>query len=64
VPARRSDEETVRIVRERRQLLRKFDPDLLRELDRANRDEITILADGSYCDGVSDADGSIIIVFQ
>jgi hypothetical protein len=57
-------EETVRIVRDRRQLLQAKDPGLLRELDKARLDTITILADGSYFAGVLSVVGSIIIAFE
>ena len=55
--------ETVRISRNRRRLFEESDPNLLRELDRAKRCAITILADGSYRDGATDGDGSIIVTF-
>ena len=56
--------ETIRIVGERRDFLTKHDPGLLRELDRANRDAVSLLPDGSYRDGISDVRGRVVVSFR
>lgn len=55
--------ETVAVVDTRRKLLEKFDPSLLAELDRARRNSITILADGTYQDGEVNGAGALIVSF-
>jgi hypothetical protein len=56
--------ETIRIVRARRDRLAESDLDLLTELDSARRCTITILADGTYLDGVRSQDGAVVVQFE
>lgn len=57
-------QETIRLVRRRREQLAVSNPVLLKELDRAIRSAITIFADGAHIDGEWVGDGAVVIEFR